>query len=163
MTAMQELGISREDILDKAAEKLLENISVKDDLAYSIKEKVSRQLVDAAKEKIDGLLQEAVDDLVDTEFTPVDEWGEPMRKSPTSLRRMVKDRAMSFLTERVNKDGKACTYQAVGSRGEWMAEKAAKDAMTFEVKKELTKAVESAKSELQKRVADHITETLLNR
>lgn len=160
---IQELGITREDILDKAAEKLLESISIEEDLAYSIKSAVSKQLVDAAKGKIEALLNEAIGDLIDTPFTPVDEWGEPVRKQSTTLRQMVKERAVGFLSERVDRDGKTCSYQSVGSRGEWMARKAAESAIDYECKKELTKAVESAKADIKKRVADHITETILKR
>lgn len=38
---IQELGITKEDILDKAAEKLLESISVEEDLAYSIDDRIA--------------------------------------------------------------------------------------------------------------------------
>lgn len=161
MNSLTELGITREDILDKAAEKLLEEISEDWDIAPEIQRHVCGVLVDSAKGKIDGLLQEALDDLLDIDFTPVDEWGEPIRKSPTTLRQMVKDKALNFLSEKVNKDGKACNYQPVGSRGEWLAEKAAAKAMDYEVKEELKKAVLSAKGHLQKKVAKYIMETLL--
>lgn len=160
---LQELGITREDILDKAAEKLLESISIEEDLAYSIKSAVSKQLVDAAKGKIETLLNEAIGDLIDTPFTPVDEWGEPTRKQSTTLRKMVKERAIGFLAEKVDHGGKTNSYNSVGSRGEWMARKAAESAIDFECKKELTSAVETAKADIKKRVADHITEILLKR
>lgn len=160
---LQELGITREDILDKAAEKLLDRISIEEDLAHSIKRAVSQQLVDAAKGKIETLLNDAIGELIDTPFTPVDEWGEPTRKQSTTLRKLVKERAIGFLAEKVDRDGKTTSYNSVGSRGEWMARKAAESAIDFECKKELTAAVEAAKADIKKRVADHITEILLRR
>ena len=162
MTTMQDLGISREDILDKAAEKLLEGCDTEGYLIDEVRRQCVSEIVKSATPKIDGILNEALAGLVDAKFTPVDEWGEPMRKTSTTLREMVKEKALKFLAEKVDKDGKS-TYQAVGSRGEWMAKKAATEAITYEVKKELTKAVESAKSDLTKLVADHITQTLLKR
>ena len=160
---LEQLGITREDILDKAAEKLLQSISIEGDLSHSIKSAVSKQLVDASKGKIEELLSEAIGDLIDTPFTPVDEWGEPVRKQSTTLRQMVKQRAVGFLSERVDQDGKTCTYQSVGTRGEWMARKAAESAIDHATKQELSRAVETAKADIKKRVADHITEILLKR
>lgn len=160
---LQELGITKDDILDKAAEKLLESISHEDDLAYSIKSAVTKQLVDTAKGKIESLLSEAIGELIDTPFTPVDEWGEPTRKQSTTLRQMVKERATGYLAEKVDREGKTSSYNSVGSRGEWLARKAAESAIDFECKKELTAAVDVAKADIKKRVADHITEVLLKR
>lgn len=161
---LKELGITREDILDKAAEKLLASFDEeRGDLSSQIKEKVSREIIVSMKGKVESLLQKTVSDLVDTPFMPVDEWGQPQRKESTTLRKMVKDRAVAFLTEQVDSDGKANSYRSNMSRGEWLARKAAESVVDFECKKELTKAVETAKAEIKKRVADHITEILIKK
>ena len=163
MSTLQELGISREDILDKVAEKFIVSLDDDGSIIDSVRRKIVSEIVEGARPKIDEILEGALIELVDTKFEPVDEWGERTSDKPTTLRQMVKDRALSFLAEKVNGDGKATTYNAVGSRGEWMAKKAASEAMTCEVKQELTKAVDAAKADLRQMVAKHIADVLLKR
>lgn len=162
MSTLQDLGITREDILDRVAEKLIE--SLEDDWT-SFAEKVKARVVDDVKKqsqpKIDQILDESLKGLVDAPFTPIDEYGEPTRKKATTLRQMIKDRAMNYMTERVDNDGRPNSYNSTATRGEWMAKKAANEAMTYEIKAELKKSVDTAKDHLRQQVANYIKDTLL--
>jgi len=164
MSALAELGISREDIIDKCVEKVLDQLNEDDSSVFSeVRRLAVNAIIEEAKPKIDGILDQALAGLVDAEFTPVDEWGQPIRKKSTTLRALVKERANAFLGEQVNSDGKTCSYQTVGSRAEWIAKKAATDAITWDVKQEITKAVETAKAEIKSQLAKHIAETMLKK
>lgn len=163
MLTLEHLGITREDILSRAVETLLSDDANGDDLLVSIKAEVVKRMVSAAEVKIDELLRESIGDIADAEYTPVDEFGRPTREMPTSLRRLVQERSVTYLSESVNTDGKTTDYNKVGSRAEWMAMKAAKDAMTYAVMQEIKRAVETAKAQVKQSIANHIRDTMLSR
>lgn len=163
MSALSDLGITREDVVEKAAERLLEELSDTDESWIdSLKSRVLTAVTAKATTHIDAVLAETVSRLADTEFTPVDEWGDRKGKA-TTLREMIKTRALSYLTQKVDERGNPSTYHAAMSRATWLAQKAAEDAMTLEVKKELSNAVATAKDELRKQVAQFIADTLLKK
>lgn len=162
MSALAELGISREDIIDKCVERVLEQLGGEDSSVFSeVRRLAVAAIMEEAKPKIDAILDKALEGLVDAEFTPVDEWGHPTRKRPTSLRELVKEKATGYLAEQVNSDGKPTSYNAVGSRAQWLAQKAAQEGITWEMKQEISKAVEQAKADVKRSVANFITSTLI--
>lgn len=161
--SLASLGITREDIITRAAEMIMEpddGESVRANIINTVKRELAVNMAKLAESKIDQLLTDTVSGLIDSPFTPVDEWGEPKDKV-TSLREMVKRKSLEFLVEKVGSDGKP-GYKANMSRASYLAKKAAEDAMTYEVKKEIGDAVASAKTQMRKLVADYITSILIN-
>jgi hypothetical protein len=161
---LNELGITREDILDRAAERLIETLSdIDDDMVASVRKKVVADVFAKVSAKASTLLEGVVSDLVDSPFTPVDEWGEPKIKKPTTLRQMIKEKSIGYLSEKVDGEGKASTYNAQQTRADWLAKKAAKESIDHEVKAEITKAVDAAKAEVRTQVAKFVADTILKR
>lgn len=160
--ALEELGISREEIIDRCVERIVSQYQGEEEgsLAFEIKQLAVAKLIEDAKPRIEAILDSALSDIVDAEFTPVDEWGHATCKRPTSLRAMVKERALAYLQDKVDDSGKITTYNGT-RRAQWLALKAANECMTREVKKEIDEAVSTAKSEIKSKVAEHITALLL--
>ena len=162
MATLEALGITRDEIVTRAAELLLEpdgGESVRTAMLAEVKRALAADMREVAEGQIDSLIEVTLADMVDAPFQPVDEWGDKKGKA-TSLRELVKTKSLEYLTEKVGSDGRP-GYNANMSRAAYLAKKAAEDAMTYEVKKEIADAVNTAKSQMRKLVADHITAVLL--
>jgi hypothetical protein len=155
-----DLNITKDDILDKIVEKLLDELDA-GSIQAAIKQAITREMVAKVQPLIDSVLAESIGDLIDKPYTPVNEWGEPTRQQPTTLRAMVQDRSLAYLDEKVDKNGKKAGYDSVGTRAEWLAANAAEKIVDRECKAELAKLVATAKAGIQRRVATFITETVL--
>lgn len=142
-------GDIEEHIVDQVARKL----------ALVWHEQLQKRIAERANELVDAQLTEAINAAMTAEFQPLDEWGDP-KGNATCLRELVKGRAHSFMSEKVDKDGKRTTYQAVGTRMEWLARKVAEESLNFEVKQELVKAAKEAKSQMAKGISDVLAKTL---
>ncbi len=158
-TMLAELGITREVVIEQLAQKVLDEMDG-ESIITAVRSKVVTKLLNDAGPRIEEVLGQSIADLVDADFTPVDEWGEPTRKEATSLRKLTKEKATKYLAEKVDKDGKASSYGSVGTRGEWMARKAAEEAITYECKRELEVVIAKAKSEVLGMVMRFLTDTI---
>jgi len=155
---LKAMGITEDKIIESCVDAVLcENDSY---VSRSVRELVSAKIEKAFDGLIGEKIAEAVDEILANGYQPVDEWGSP-KGERTTLRELVQKRAIVYLTEKVGTDGKATTYGSSIPRGEYLAKKAAEDAMSYEVKQELSKSVEAAKAELKSKVANHIMQMLL--
>ena len=157
---LNDLGITKDDILDKIVQKLLDELDT-GSIQFAVKQALTCDIVAKAEPLINSVLAEAIGDLIDKPYTPVNEWGEPTRQQPTTLRAMVQDRSLAYLGEKVDKNGKKAGYDSVETRAEWLAASAAEKIVDRECKAELAKLVATAKADIQRRVAGFITETVL--
>jgi hypothetical protein len=160
---LESLGITKDDIIDRAADKLIECCGDGDfaSLATTLERRVADVLLKESSPKIDAILAAALEKIVDLPFTPVDEWGEPKKVAPTTLREMVKAKALAYLTEKVDDRGQKTPYHEASTRAAWLASKVAAEAITGELKREVAAAVDAAKSTLQAKVAQFIAARLL--
>ena len=161
MSALDDLGITRDDIIDRAVEKILDKLQ--DDKSPFYRDvicKVRDKLIADADKKIDSLLETTLSGIVDAPFNPVDEFGEPNRKEPTTLREMVKVKALKYLDEPVNSDGKATSYNTVGSRLLWTAIKAGKEIVDTEMRRSLDQAVAVGREQVKKSVAEYLASAM---
>lgn len=160
---LNDIGITKEDVIDRAAEKLIDGFDEDyGDLRTQIVLAVKTEMVKRAESQIDSILEASLADLLDTDFQPIDEWGDK-KGSKTTLRKLVKEKSMAYLKAKVDENGKESTYRAAETRANWLAKKAAKDAIDYETRKEIEKAVDTAKSEIKQIVAKHITERILSK
>lgn len=154
---LEALGITKEDVIAR----LIENSG--EDINDIIRSEIKALVLKTAPAAIEKALAASIETILDTSYQPVDEFGEPQRHTkPTTLRNSVKDRAVNYLAEKVNSDGKACNYNAIGTRADWIASKVVEKQLDYETKKEIEKAVVAAKAQLKSQVAQYIVTTLLN-
>ncbi len=157
---LAQLGITRDDVIDRAANKLLEQIDA-DETADAVLNKLKSELRAKAEPRIAEQLDIACRDLMTTPLCPVDEWGEPTRKNATTLRDMAKEKCVRWLTESVDNTGRTGGYPTVGTRAEWLAKKAAEEAVQSEVKQNIAAMVAAAKLEITSKVAAFIAEQIV--
>ena len=158
---LQALGITREDIINKAVEKLLNSYEEQDMLEIvqkTIREHISKN----AASTINAALEKVTSEILDSPYTPIDNWGEPTGRQ-TTLREMVKTVSLGWLDQKVTKEGKTDRYDKPWTRGEWLAYTAAEKAFNYEYKKEIEDTVIKAKEQIRTQVAKYVAEIILKR
>lgn len=160
---IQNLEITKEDIIAKAAEKLLDRFETEgmvDRVSGFVRASLTRSMIDTARPKIDALLDEILASIVDKPYAPVNEWGETTGEIQTSLRQMVQAKALDYLSQKVDKDGRPTTYNACGTRAEFMAEQAAKEVVESSCKQEMRAAVVEVRKKVQEQIAEVLAQLL---
>lgn len=153
---LKALGITRDDVINKAVEHLADIDS--GEIMSVIRDEVRKEIAKTAPAVIAKALTEAVDNILNLEYQQLDEWGDPKKgQAKTSLRELVKKRAIGFLDEKVDSRGDPNSYHATMSRSQYMANKAVEEAFNYEAKKQIEEAVKQAKAQMHKKVADYIS------
>lgn len=121
MAILEELGITREELIQRTIDKILEipsgfeSSGVEDYVEVSIHDEVKQAInnqVKAIVEKSSLAIQKAIDDAIrenveavfSKPFTPVDRWGDK-KGTPTTIRDMIADESMTYWTKKVNERG----------------------------------------------------------
>lgn len=152
------LNITSEDVLARVAHDLRDEFdgSVRD----LFREQVQAIAKQAAPKIIEAHLNLAIDNIVNGQYQPVNEWGEA--KGPkTSLREMVQSRCVSYLNDKVNSRGETASYDTVGTRAQWLANESAKKSFDVDIKAHVVKEIAAAKEQIKTMLGKHIAETLL--
>jgi len=101
-------GITREEVLELAAKKLVDAYSGDPDLSESaermIRERVIELFESGLKDRINSFLDAEMKKIVGEEIVPVNIWGE-REGSPTTIRAQLAKRAQDFWNVRVDVDG----------------------------------------------------------
>lgn len=158
---LQALGITKDDIIEKAVEKLLSSCE-EHDILETVQKFIREHIAKNATSAINAALEKVTSDILDAPYTPVDNWGEPTGNQ-TTLRDMVKTISLGWLDQKVTKEGKTDHYDKPWTRGEWLAYTAAEKAFNYEYKKQIEETIAKAKEAIQSQVANFITETILKR
>lgn len=107
-------GITKEDVLELAAKKLVDEAqesfdSLIDRAERNLREKINEAFTKSLQGNIDSLLVKEMETLMRTEFTPVNVWGEKTGK-PTTIRDALHERAKLFWEVKVDDKGKETAY-----------------------------------------------------
>lgn len=153
---LESLGITKDDILERIANEA----TSMDGLLENIRREVRAEMVKSASQQIGPIIADALRDIMTHRFTPVDCWGEAKGKE-TCLRDMVKDRCVGYLKEKVDASGRASDgYNAKMTRGEWIAQAAAREVVDSEAKEQVRAAVEVARKEVFDLLSKHVSQIL---
>lgn len=115
--ASNPFGITREDVLNLAAQKIAD-AEIDRDFIYEKTKKIIDDRVNAAIgdnvgkgliAKIDALLNAEMEKILREEIVPVNMWGE-REGQPTTIRNQIADLARKFWDQKVDKEGKLSTY-----------------------------------------------------
>lgn len=158
---LEALGITREEIINKVVERLLLDYE-KQDMFTTVYKIVKEELIKKANPLIERAVETAAAEILNTPYSPVDEWGDPKGK-PTTLKAEIKNVAVGYLAVKVDKDGKPKTYNTSWTRGEYLVATTAKEVFEKECKPQLQKSVEQAKAHLQAQVAEYIAKEILKK
>lgn len=107
-------NITREEVLELAAQKLADSVAAESDLhdtaTTKIRERVETVVSTIAKSVIEQVLTKEMEALLSKEIMPVDLWGEPTGKKPTSIRDQLTERAKDFWNTSVDESGKESSW-----------------------------------------------------
>lgn len=102
-------GITRDEILNLAAQKLVDAYAGDADIESTatdmIREKIKLAFETGMKKRIDDFLNEEMQRIVAQEIVPVNIWGE-REGQPTTIKAELAKRAKEFWNIKVNKEGK---------------------------------------------------------
>lgn len=150
-TAIKALGITREEVLERAARMLADDAAseeyVGDSVRTLIKDRVEKATSAAVPAKIDAFLSVEMERYLAHEYTPVDIWGEATGK-PTSIRGALHAQAKSFWEVKVDKDGKPSTWNGT-VRYEWMFSKILGDEFQKAINRNITDVIGGLKDALR--------------
>jgi hypothetical protein len=145
---MNTFDITKEDVLNLAAQKLADqfsdNAEIDDIVRSKIEQRVKERFDSSVNGLITNLITEHVSKLMAEEINPVDIWGNRTGK-PTTIRAAIADRAKAFWTELVNGEGRPETYGG-RPRCEWLFAKVANDEFTKVVKQDIVNLVGAFKN-----------------
>lgn len=167
-TTTNPFGITREEILNLAAEKLADQHGDFDDIntlaQKTICQRVDEYFAATVKSKIDTYLAETMHKLVSTEIAPVNIWGEKTGE-PTTLRDAMAEKARDYWNVVVNDDGKPSDrWGAKLTRAEWLMKKIVGEEFSAAMKQNLTDIVGTFKDALriqaQKDIGEHLNKIL---
>jgi predicted Holliday junction resolvase-like endonuclease len=139
-----------DSIVRTAAASLLENIE----------RDVRAEVVRSVKEQITAKVGELVEGTLNTEFQPVNEWGEPKGK-PQSLREMVGNTARTYLGAKVDKEGRENSYNGNTDRLSFLVSKVVASEFDYRMQTEIKKAVEMARTEAVAKVGAVVGDLIL--
>lgn len=118
-------GITREEVLTLAAQKLVDAYCGDPDLSETAERMIRQKLEEAFANKltrrIDDFLTNEMEKLVGQEIVPVDIWGDREGK-PTTIRAALAKRARDFWNVSVDKDGRESTYGGIARSKQLMSE-----------------------------------------
>lgn len=113
MSGLENLGITREEVLDLAATKLADSYADDSSLSESVdtmlRERVKELIENGVRNRIDSFLDAEMKRIVAEEIVPVNIWGEREGK-PTTIRAELAKRAKEFWNVRVDDSGRESSY-----------------------------------------------------
>jgi len=161
-------NITREEILDLAARKLLEQLDADSDSVDSIvRKEVSRRVSESVtanlNAKIDKVLGEEMEKILSSNVVPINIWGDSVGK-PTTIRDQLSQKACIYWNELVDNDGRLTSYGGK-PRSQWLFQKITNEEFTKAIQQNITNVVGAFKDALQidsaKMVTAHIN-SLIN-
>lgn len=143
-------GITREDVLKLAAEKLANDYADEENLGAEVRKMIEQRVKEAftsnLNARIDGMLLEEMEKLLGREICPVDIYGEPIG-TPTTMRAVLAERSRVFWDVKVNNEGKQESYGGK-PRHEWLFQKIVNEEFTKVVKQNIVNLVGAFKDSL---------------
>lgn len=156
-------GITREEILNLAAQKLADDCtgdSLWDIAKREIKERIDTYVNDTMKSKIDAVLSEEMEKILSSEIAPVNIWGEAVG-TPTTIRAALAQKARDFWNVTVNEKGAPSdSWGSKMTKAEWLMKKITGEEFSKAVQQNLTNIVGAFKDALKEQAQKDITEHL---
>lgn len=150
MSENNPFGITREELLELAAQKLADEYASSDNLEKSIWDKINPRIEKLFSERINSgvttTLTAEIEKLMGQELVPVNMWGE-REGSPTTIRATLAKRAKTFWDEKVDADGRTSTYGGQ-PRHQWLFSKVVNDEFEKVIKQNITNIVGAFKDAL---------------
>lgn len=137
-------GITKEEIIELAAQKLADQMADQESLSESVESKIEGRIeklfATSLNAKVDAFLDKEMSAILSKEICPVDIYGERTGE-PTTIKAVLAKRAREFWDIKVNEDGKPSDYYSTKPRHQWLFEKIVKEQFAEAVKQNITNLV----------------------
>lgn len=125
--AQNPFGISREEILNLAAQKIADQYcsdgdELQDHVTKLIAERIKGVFAESLTARINAFMDAEMETLVKTQIVPVDIWGDA-KGEPTTIRESLAAKAVAYWNERVNCEGRTSDSYGAKCRHEWLFQK----------------------------------------
>ena len=159
---LEEMGITKEELLELAANKIADGFEAHSDMEEYCKKKIHERIKEVFEYKltqtVDAFLTETMTKLISEEIVPVNIWGE-RAGNPTTIRAQIAERAKDFWEKKIGDDGKETSWGGT-ARHEVLLKKIVAEEFTKAVKDNVNEVVAAFKVALSKNcqevVAAHI-------
>lgn len=162
---LEQLGISKEEIIELAAQKLADEHGDYDYLHSTVEKKINERIeqvfASSINSKIEEFLNAEMERLLSTEICPVNIWGEKTG-SPTTLKAALARHAQDFWSATVDNEGKVVERGAYYGkpRHEYLFSKIVGEEFRKVVEQNITNLVgafkDSLKTDSAAFISDHI-------
>ena len=156
-------NITREELLELAAQKLADNFDSSDDIhsaAYKlITKRVEEAFATGIKQRIDQFLADEMARIIATEICPVNIWGEREGK-PVTLRATLAAQAKTFWESRVDGDGRPTDSWSGTPRSKQLMAQIMKDEFAAAVKSNAEVIVAEFKAALRADAVKIVTDNI---
>ena len=157
-------GITQDELLNLAAQKLIDELPMDEclmDFAHQkISEHISKLFGDKLKTKVDDFLKEEMQRIVSTKVQPVDIYGDTTGK-PTTIRDTLTERAKIFWEVKVDDEGRETTYGGI-ARSERMMRDICKEEFVKAIQANTQSIVAGFKAALERDASVKIKEFIDN-
>jgi len=160
---LETLGITKEEIVELAAQKLADQYRSEEQLGEMLIKKLDTAVKNAVQNnltlKIDEVLRKHMDAILESEVVPCNIWGEKVGK-PTTIKEQLSERAQHYWTTKVDSEGRTSEGYGSKPRCEWLFGKLVATEFSNAVAQNVTNIVgalkDSLTAEAQKSIAEHI-------
>lgn len=160
-------GISKLELLELAASKLVDQFSDEESLSDMVRNRIHTRIetivATEVKGKIDALLTEQMTALMKKEICPVDMFGESTG-TPTTIQATMAERAKVFWNEKVTEEGKPSSGWGGESRHVHIYRKIATAAFAEAIKQDTVNIVgalkDAIRTDMQASLSKHLNELI---
>ncbi len=153
---LEELGITKEDILEKVAGHLVDEMEedAKSQIRSFIREKVQSKV----EAQVSAIVSECAAKALDGTFQPVNCFGELIGQ-PTTIRDIFIKRTTEWWNQKVDRNGQPSnSYGSFGTMAEWHASQVVTKILADNLSKELQPIIATSKTQLGLAISNAIVE-----
>ncbi len=174
MKVLEQLGISREDVLEKIAERAFEAVfedretseqEYIDEIVCDKLEKEVKNLVEQAHanivEKVNAIMYTAVEQVFNEPFQRINVWGEP-EGEPTTIKDMIALEAKNYWEQKVDSRGNVSSYTNAKPRAEYYATKIIEHVYDKQLEQQSKALAQKLKAKIPETIGDEVAKTIKN-
>lgn len=147
-----ELGITKEEILELAAQKLAD-MHYQDSGSYDwvsrvVNERIGEVISTKVNKEIDRQLEILLPKILNDKITPVNIWGEKAGE-PTTIKDVLQQRALTYWDAKVDDKGKPCSSYYGKTRAQFMVTEALKEELSKALNENIKSVIAAMKESLK--------------
>ncbi len=158
--ALEELGITKEDLIDRVIERLIERLDTEDEFFTTLSDRARDLVHETLSNKINAAVDARLGDEMTTilaeKIVPVNAWGERAGEE-TTLMDAFRSKAREFWDVSVDKDGKPTRWGGI-PRHEHIMQKVLKDEFAKAVRDNATEIVTAFKAAVKGNISSMVNE-----